>query len=72
MNLKSIINEKSVKAGLTMPGFRSKQIKHESIKLFEEFNGLGDILFVNAYKNKEIDKCFDLFEPNLISYSFQS
>ncbi len=55
MNLKEIINEKSMKAGLTMLGFRSEQIKHEGLKLFEGFNDLGDILFVNAYKIKEID-----------------
>lgn len=55
MNLKEIINEKSVKAGLTMLGFRSEQIKHEGLKLFEGFDDLGDILFVNAYKMKEID-----------------
>jgi len=55
MNLKEIINEKSVKAGLTMLGFRSEQIKHEGLKLFEGFDDLGDILFVNAYKMKAID-----------------
>ncbi|MFP4023910.1 MAG: amino acid permease [Thiohalospira sp.] len=55
MNMKEIINEKSMKAGLTMLGFRSEQVKHEGIKLFEGFNNLGDILFVNAYKKKEIE-----------------
>jgi len=55
MNLKSLINEKSVKAGLTMIGFRSEQIKHEGEKLFEGYNEMGDILFVNAYRDKDID-----------------
>ncbi|MCG8410245.1 MAG: amino acid permease [Bacteroidales bacterium] len=55
MNLKSLINEKSAKAGLTMIGFRSEQIKHEGQKLFEGFSEMGDILFVNAFKNKDID-----------------
>ncbi len=55
MNLKNLINEKSVKAGLTMIGFRSEQIKHEGEKLFEGYNEMGDILFVNAFRDKEID-----------------
>ncbi|MFC2104137.1 amino acid permease [Bacteroidota bacterium] len=55
MNLKDLINEKSVKAGLTMIGFRSEQIKHEGEKLFEGYLDMGDILFVNAFRDKEID-----------------
>ncbi|MBU8893224.1 MAG: hypothetical protein KOO66_10625 [Bacteroidales bacterium] len=55
MNLKTLINEKSVKAGLTMIGFRSEQIKHEGEKLFEDYTEMGDILFVNAFRDKEID-----------------
>ncbi len=55
MNLKNLINEKSVKAGLTMIGFRSEQIKHKGEKLFEGYNEMGDILFVNAFRDKEID-----------------
>ena len=55
MNLKTLINEKSVKAGLTMLGFRSEQIKHEGEKLFEGYNEIGDVLFVNAFRDKEID-----------------
>jgi len=55
MNLKTLINEKSVKAGLTMIGFRSEQIKHEGEKLFEGYSDLGDVLFLNAFRDKEID-----------------
>ncbi len=55
MNLKTMINEKSVKAGLTMIGFRSEQIKHEGEKLFEGYTEMGDILFMNAFRDKEID-----------------
>ena len=55
MNLKVLINEKSVKAGLTMIGFRSEQIKHEGEKLFLGYEDMGDVLFVNAFRDKEID-----------------
>jgi hypothetical protein len=55
MNLKALINEKSIKAGLTMIGFRSEQIKHEGEKLFEGYEEMGDILFVNAFKNKKLE-----------------
>jgi amino acid transporter len=55
MNLKNLINEKSVKAGLTMIGFRSEQIKHEGEKLFDGYNEMGDVLFVNAYRDKGIN-----------------
>ena len=55
MNLKQLINEKSVKAGLTMIGFRSEQIKHEGEKLFEGYSEMGDVLFLNAFRDKKID-----------------
>jgi hypothetical protein len=54
-SLKALINEKSIKAGLTMIGFRSEQIKHEGEKLFEGYTEMGDVLFVNAFRNKEIN-----------------
>jgi len=55
MNLKSLILEKSVKAGLTMIGFRSEQIKHEGRELFNGYTEMGDVLFVNAFRDKEIN-----------------
>ncbi|HAF30043.1 MAG TPA: amino acid permease [Bacteroidales bacterium] len=55
MNLKKLINEKSIKAGLTMIGFRSEQIKHEGEKLFEGYTDMGDVLFVNTFRDKEIN-----------------
>lgn len=55
MNLKELINEKSFKAGLTMIGFRSEQIKHEGNALFEGYAEMGDVLFVNAFRDKELD-----------------
>ena len=55
MNLKQLINEKSVKAGLTMIGFRSEQIKHEGQKLFEGYTEMGDVLFLNAFRDKVLE-----------------
>jgi amino acid transporter len=55
MNLKTIINEKSVKAGLTMVGFRSEQLKHEGENLFLGYEEMGDVLFVNAFNDKPIE-----------------
>jgi amino acid transporter len=54
MNMKDVINKRSEKAGLTMIGFRHEQLKHEGRKLFEGFDQLGDVLFVNAFDRKEI------------------
>lgn len=54
MSIKKTINQRSEKAGLTMIGFRFEQLKHEGQKLFEGFDELGDVLFVNAFDSKEI------------------
>ncbi|MCK4661632.1 MAG: hypothetical protein KAT68_02100 [Bacteroidales bacterium] len=51
---KSIINKKSDGAGLTIIGFRSEQIKHNGSELFEGYDDIGDILFVNAFKQQEL------------------
>jgi Amino acid transporters len=41
-------------AGLTIVGFRNEIIKREPEKYFMGFQGIGDILFVNATEYKEI------------------
>ena len=51
---KSVIIESSKDAGLTLIGFRSEQLKHDGKKLFEGYDEMGDILFVNAHDQKEI------------------
>ena len=53
-NIRTIMNEKSEKAGLTMIGFLSEQIKHEGTQIFEGYKNLGDILFVNAIQEKRL------------------
>ena len=52
---KSIINEKSADAGLTLIGFIPEQIKHSGKEVFEGFDNLGDVLFVNAFNKKDIE-----------------
>jgi hypothetical protein len=49
-----LITQKSRLAGLTIMGFREEIIKHNPIDFFKEFEGIGDVLFVNAAQSKEI------------------
>jgi hypothetical protein len=44
----------SKQAGLTIIGFREEIIKHDAQKFFTDFQGIGDILFVNASHYIEI------------------
>jgi hypothetical protein len=52
---KSIINSHSADAGLTIIGFHEDSIKHQETDTFEGFEDLGNILFVNSFKNKIIE-----------------
>lgn len=54
VNPKTLINEKSADAGLTLIGFRGEMIKQHGEKLFQGYEKLGDVIFVNANKYKEI------------------
>jgi amino acid transporter len=49
-----IINELSSIAGLTIIGFHSELIRHEGIKIFQGYDSLENILFVNSHSQKEI------------------
>ncbi|MDR2811194.1 MAG: hypothetical protein LBB84_11685 [Tannerellaceae bacterium] len=49
-----VIGIHSKYAGLTIIGFREEIIKHDAMKFFTSFDGIGDILFVNASQYKEI------------------
>jgi solute carrier family 12 sodium/potassium/chloride transporter 2 len=53
-NPKAIISKKSVDADLTIIGFRSELIKNEGIKIFSDYEDIGNILFVSSTKEKEI------------------
>ena len=52
--VKTIINQNSGNAGLTMIGIREELVKREKEKLFEGYNELGTILFVYSKDNKSI------------------
>lgn len=53
-DVKSIINEKSGEADLTIMGFRSELVSHDGRVIFEGYNEIGNILFVNSAMQKEI------------------
>jgi len=53
-NIKSIINERSAHAGLTILGFRGELLRHDGRKVFEGYEGVGNMLFVNSHNQKEI------------------
>lgn len=49
-----IINEKSVDADLTIIGFRNELIRNKEADVFMGYEDVGDILFVNTNKEKQI------------------
>ncbi|MCL1821986.1 MAG: amino acid permease [Prolixibacteraceae bacterium] len=49
------VSEHSQHAGLTVIGFSEDVIKHGNTEYFTQFNTLGDVLFVNAIRSKEIN-----------------
>jgi hypothetical protein len=51
---KDIINSKSTHADLAIIGFRSEALKQYESGLFEGYDAVGNILFVNASKSKLI------------------
>jgi len=51
---KVLINEHSADAGLTIIGFRAEHIKHYGADLFMGYEIVGDMLFVNSHRQKEI------------------
>ncbi len=51
---KEIVNENSKDADLTIVGFRSEIVKHKGLEVFEGYDGVGNILFVNTNKEKDI------------------
>lgn len=55
VSIKSIINENSSNAGITLIGMREERIKKEKEKVFEGYDELGTILFVHSEEQKTID-----------------
>jgi len=54
VSIKEIINQKSKDADLTMIGFRSEAIKQLGLSLFEGYDGVGNIMFINTTREKAI------------------
>jgi hypothetical protein len=54
-SIKEIICERSTQADLTLVGFRSESVKRKGEEVFFGYEGLGNILFVNAVSEKEIN-----------------
>jgi len=52
--IRKIINRKSVDADLTIVGFKATLLKKQKEELFEGYDKLGNILFVNSISEKEI------------------
>jgi len=52
--LADVVDEHSKHAGLTIIGFREESMKRDGAKFFNDFQDIGDILFVNASQSKEI------------------
>ena len=50
---RSMINSRSLEAGLTVIGFREEQLKYYN-ELFTGYDKVGDVLFVNASKTRQI------------------
>jgi hypothetical protein len=51
---KTLVREHSSEAGLCIIGFHSGILKHRGARIFEGFEDIGDILFVNSHSQKEI------------------
>jgi amino acid transporter len=51
---RSIIGQKSQDADLTIVGFRDDKLKKAGTKIFQGYDGIGNVLFVNAASEKEI------------------
>ena len=55
IGFKSLVNEYSQDAGLTIVGFREEMLKHEGLSFFEGYDQIGDVLFVDASESKKIN-----------------
>ncbi len=53
-DIKSLVNEHSAEAALTIIGFHSDQIRHDGQQIFKGYESIGDTLFVNAREKQEI------------------
>tara|TARA_B100000900_G_C19986845_1_gene476093 strand:- start:89 stop:292 length:204 start_codon:yes stop_codon:yes gene_type:complete len=49
-----IMNDRSAGADLTIIGFNNEAVKELRSEVFEGYQNLGNILFVNSYKEKDL------------------
>ncbi len=54
ISIKSIVNQKSRDADLTVLGFRPEALKQMGEGLFMGLDDIGDVLFINAHQGKEL------------------
>ncbi|MCB0566791.1 MAG: amino acid permease, partial [Phaeodactylibacter sp.] len=54
LSVRSIVNEKSQDADLTIIGFREEMVKHAGKEIFEDYEAVGNVLFVNTAEGKNI------------------
>lgn len=55
ISTKTLINQKSSDAGLTIIGMREELIKHSREKVFEGYEQIGTCLFIHSKNEKEIE-----------------
>jgi len=55
VNYKETINKRSSNSDLTIIGFRDELVKKHKLNIFEGYNSLGNILFVNSIDKKNIE-----------------
>ena len=55
ISIKEIINNHSSNSDLTIIGFRGEFVKKQKLDIFEGYDNLGNILFVNSINQKDID-----------------
>ncbi|MFB6318465.1 amino acid permease [Saccharicrinis sp. FJH54] len=53
-SIKKIINERSKEAALTMVGFHDDMLKHIGKEVFQGYDDLGTVLFINSHKQIDI------------------
>ncbi|MBI9034308.1 MAG: amino acid permease [Bacteroidales bacterium] len=54
-SIKSMINERSADSGLVLLGFHESALKHEKQALFDGYDDLSHILFLNSHNEKLIE-----------------
>jgi len=54
LDVRAVISDKSKDADMTIIGFRGEMIKHEEMAVFQGYDDIGNVVFVNAAQKKII------------------